>query len=125
MKIHVFVKPHDHEGSQQYFDLMIKMLTTSKMAAEADYTWDKLLRDGLGDDSKFPRVKDFIANLVHVPTIEDLRFYCNKDIWNLLISLWVTEGHEENEFYQCFDVFLATAVRAYLDGILYELSAII
>ena len=73
--VHVFNKPEEQRGTQEYFDRITNSLLHSQSAQEASGCWEKLLVDGLGDNYRYPTVRDFVIDLRTIDCLQDVRFY--------------------------------------------------
>ena len=74
IRVQVFVKHENHYGSQEYLNTITVILTTSRVAQQAEFGWDKLLRDESGNDHKSCCARDFVASVGDIQSIEDVRF---------------------------------------------------
>ena len=92
---------NDFQGSKFYLRSIIDQM--HEIGIE-DETIQKLIDEGIGDDSKYLMVRDFAFSLKEVSSLQDFAFYMNKKTWNAIIVLWVTQNPSVFSFFEAMEI---------------------
>ena len=92
---------NDFRGSREYLRSIIDQM---HVCGVRDETIQRLVDAGIGDDSKFLMVRDFAFSLKEVSTLRDFAFFMNKENWNAIIVLWVTQNPSVFSFFEAMEI---------------------